>query len=420
MTADWARLPYGFWRRSRAVSSTRSRADRRRHGRPSRRRRSSGSDRGRAHADLPRGTSAFADLEHDEARARPPRCAAPAGRGACNGERAAAGRERDASLAEGEREGRGALHLSPRGRTPPPCSRGAINARAPSADIPQVRFAGTTVAGQVPKREVLGGASRTAAGRTAAASTDARRRMQGPDGTYWTVQAWQRRPLLGFDPWLPTMRTGSSTSRTSPASFLGSNSIPTGRDGRWQGRLRPLQLPRPAGVRYGSTAKCRRTSTAAISTSTRSTRTGPGGGAVGHLTHRGTGTFCHSFVPSGRYLSSQFWCGRQRRRAASRPSAGPASQSQAESQGSRNRTGAATASSLRVRSVASRRPNLRRRAVTRRRHGRSVAGRGLRGRGRLGRGRKASRRILEDAFAIPTSSMRTSPWGGDDERPGSA
>jgi hypothetical protein len=27
---------------------------------------------------------------------------------------------------------------------------------------------------------------------------------KAPNGTYWTVQAWQRRlPLLGFDPWLP-------------------------------------------------------------------------------------------------------------------------------------------------------------------------------------------------------------------------
>jgi hypothetical protein len=27
---------------------------------------------------------------------------------------------------------------------------------------------------------------------------------KAPDGSYWTVQAWQRRlPLLGFEPWLP-------------------------------------------------------------------------------------------------------------------------------------------------------------------------------------------------------------------------
>ena len=141
------------------------------------------------------------------------------------------------------------------------------------------------------------------------------------------------------------MRTGSSTSRTSPASFLGSNSIPTGRttaagrassaatatsasrcsgrldrQGSAEGQVRPQSLHRHAQLRAG-----------------------PGGGASGILTHRGTGTFCHSFVPQRPFagypsqLVRPAAPGERHRVTVGGPGRTPVIQ--AESQGSRKRTG---------------------------------------------------------------------------------
>ena len=109
---------------------------------------------------------------------------------------------------------------------------GAINARAPSQECRRCGSAGTTpAAGASTATAGTGGASRTAAARTTAPrSSMLVAACKAPDGTYWTVQAWQRRlPLLGFDPGFPLSRTGSSTSRTSPASCLSSRSSRTGR-----------------------------------------------------------------------------------------------------------------------------------------------------------------------------------------------
>ena len=59
---------------------------------------------------------------------------------------------------------------------------------------------------------------------------------KAPDGTYWAVQAWQRRlPLLGFDPCSRTTRTGSFTSRTSRRAAELEVYPNWTYDGRWQG-----------------------------------------------------------------------------------------------------------------------------------------------------------------------------------------
>ncbi len=83
---------------------------------------------------------------------------------------------------------------------------GALNARAPSETVPQVRF----------RWDYAGGWGKYRNGRYWRSFANRCRPYDGPplamlvaackapNGTYWTIQAWQRRlPLLGFDPWLP-------------------------------------------------------------------------------------------------------------------------------------------------------------------------------------------------------------------------
>ncbi len=83
---------------------------------------------------------------------------------------------------------------------------GAINARAPSEEVPQVRF----------RWDYAGGWGKYRNGRYWQTFRNGCRPYDGPalpllvaackapNGSYWTIQAWQRRlPLLGFDPWLP-------------------------------------------------------------------------------------------------------------------------------------------------------------------------------------------------------------------------
>ena len=213
-----------------------------------------------------------------------------AGRGACNGERAAAGRERDASLAEGEREGRGALHLSPRGRTPPPRARVgrdqrpcAVGRHSPGAvPLGLRRRLGKYRNGKYwrsfknrcrpygrrlyrcsspharPRRDVLDGAG------VATAPAAPRLRSVAPHHANWEFH------VAHFAGELP-----------------GSNSIPTGRDGRWQGVFgRYSYLGQPVFGTARPQRECRKTSTAAISTSTRSTPYGAGQAQSGILTKR--------------------------------------------------------------------------------------------------------------------------------------
>jgi hypothetical protein len=179
-----------------------------------------------------------------------------------------------------------------------------VNARAPSADVAQVRF----------RWDYAGGWGKYRIGRYWRTFKDRCRSYDGPklamlvaacnapDGSYWTVQAWQRRlPLLGFDPWLPQQ----SSWELHLAHFSGElpklEVFPNwSYDGRWQslfGRYSYLGQPifgfgaTSKGVpkdRYGRN----------LYIDTLNSAYGPGWKReAGILTHRGTGTFCHSFVP---------------------------------------------------------------------------------------------------------------------------
>jgi hypothetical protein len=181
---------------------------------------------------------------------------------------------------------------------------GAINARAPSQELPQVRF----------RWDYAGGWGKYRNGRYWKSFKDRCQPYDGPalallvapckapDGTYWTVQAWQRRlPLLGFDPWLPSQ----SNWELHVAHFSGElpklEVFPNwSYGGRWQGLFgRYTYLDQPI-FGFGATAKGvpKDKYGRNLYIDTLNSPYGPGWRREsGILTHQGTGTFCHSFVP---------------------------------------------------------------------------------------------------------------------------
>jgi hypothetical protein len=181
---------------------------------------------------------------------------------------------------------------------------GAINARAPSQELPQVRF----------RWDYAGGWGKYRNGRYWMSFKDRCQPYDGPalamlvaackapNGTYWTVQAWQRRlPLLGFDPWLPHQ----SNWELHVAHFSGElpklEVFPNWtHGGHWQGVFgRYTYLGQPI-FGFGATAKGvpKDKYGRNLYIDTLNSPYGPGWRREsGILTHRGTGTFCHSFVP---------------------------------------------------------------------------------------------------------------------------
>jgi hypothetical protein len=181
---------------------------------------------------------------------------------------------------------------------------GALNARAPSADVPQVRF----------RWDYAGGWGKYRNGKYWRSFKNRCRPYDGPplpmlvaackapDGTYWTVQAWQRRlPLLGFDPWLPYHMNWEFHVAHFTGELPRLELYPNWTyDGRWQGVFgRYSYLGQPV-FGFGATAKGvpKDGYGRNLYIDTLNSAYGPGWRREsGILTHRDTGTFCHSFVP---------------------------------------------------------------------------------------------------------------------------
>ena len=181
---------------------------------------------------------------------------------------------------------------------------GALNARPPSTEIPQVRF----------KWDYAGGWGKYRDGKYWTRFQDRCRPYDGPplamylvgckapDGTYWTIQLWQRRlPLLGFDPWLPhhTNWELHVAHWSGPLPVL--EVFPNWTySGTWQGVFgRYTYLGSPV-FGFGSNAKGVPTDKYGrnLYIDTLNSAYGPGWKREsGILTHKETGTFCHSFVP---------------------------------------------------------------------------------------------------------------------------
>ena len=125
---------------------------------------------------------------------------------------------------------------------------------------------------------------------------------KAPNGTYWAVQAWQRRlPLLGFEPWLPHHSNWelhlSHFSGELPKLEVYPNWT---YQGRWQGVFgRYTYLGQPI-YGFGANAKGVPKDKYGRNLYIDTLNSSYGAGwkrESGILTHKGTGTFCHSFVP---------------------------------------------------------------------------------------------------------------------------
>jgi hypothetical protein len=181
---------------------------------------------------------------------------------------------------------------------------GAVNARAPSEEVPQVRF----------RWDYAGGWGKYRNGKYWQTFRDGCSPYDGPalpmlvaackapNGSYWTVQAWQRKlPLLGFDPWL----AAQSSWELHLAHFSGE--LPKLEvhanwtyGGRWQGLFgRYSYLGQPI-FGFGANAKGVPKDRYGRNLYIDTYNSAYGDGwkrESGILTHKGTGTFCHSFVP---------------------------------------------------------------------------------------------------------------------------
>ena len=180
---------------------------------------------------------------------------------------------------------------------------GAVNANAPDSNAPQVRFSYDYAGGWGKYRRMywktFANACRRYDGPALAHLVVA---CKAPDGSYWALQSWQRNlPLLGFDAWLPIHTayelhishwTGPLAElEISPNWTYGGNFV--GVFGRFTYQGKPVHGHSSTNVgnpndRYGRN----------VYIDTFNSAYGRGWKREsGILTHRGTGTFCHSFVP---------------------------------------------------------------------------------------------------------------------------
>ena len=180
---------------------------------------------------------------------------------------------------------------------------GALNSNHPSRDVPQVRFRYDYAGGWGKYRKLTWKTFRNACrpydGPALAHLVAA---CKAPDGTYWALQRWQRTlPLLGFDPWLPEHTAWelhvSHWSGPLATLEMSTNWTYGGAFEGVFGRVSYLGMPVHG---FGSTRTGNPTDRYArnVYIDTLDSAYGPGWRREsGILTHRPTGTFCHSFVP---------------------------------------------------------------------------------------------------------------------------
>lgn len=180
---------------------------------------------------------------------------------------------------------------------------GAINSRVPPrADVRQVRFRYDFAGGW--------GIARKQLWRTFPSNC---RRYDGPplpylvaackarDGSYWALQSWQRRlPLLGFDPWLPVQDDYElHVSHWNTELPVLEAYVNWTYAFQWQGVFGRLSyLGHPVyGFSSSTEGNPRDRYARNVYIDTLNSGYGPGWKREsGILTHRGTGTFCHSFI----------------------------------------------------------------------------------------------------------------------------
>jgi hypothetical protein len=181
---------------------------------------------------------------------------------------------------------------------------GAVNAREPSQGVPQVRF----------KFDYAGGWGKYRKARywkrfkNRCAPYDGPKlallvtACKAPDGSYWALQAWQRRlPNLGFDPWLPAQSNVELHVSHWSGELPVLEAYPNWTyDGAWQGVFGRLTYLGKPVYGFGATTRGAPKDGYGRNVYIDTFNSSYGQGwkrEAGILTHKDTGTFCHSFVP---------------------------------------------------------------------------------------------------------------------------
>jgi hypothetical protein len=179
---------------------------------------------------------------------------------------------------------------------------GAVNANAPSQTVPQVRFKYDFAGGWGIARKALWktwkNACRRYDGPALAYFVAA---CKAPDGSYWALQSWQRRlPLLGFDPWTALQSSFElHVSHWSTELPVLEAYVNWTHAFQWQGVFgRVSYLGQPVfGFSSSGEGNPRDRYGRNVYIDTFNSAYGPGWKREsGILTHRATGTFCHSFI----------------------------------------------------------------------------------------------------------------------------
>ena len=180
---------------------------------------------------------------------------------------------------------------------------GAVNARHPDANVPQVRFRYDFSGGWGKYRRLHWRTFRNVCRRYAGPFVPGLvAGCTAPDGSNWALQAWVRlEPLLGFAPWLPQHTALelhlSHWSGPLPELEVSPNWTHGFSAQGLFGRL--TYLGRPVhGFRTTREGNPRDRYVRNVYIDTFNSAYGPGWKREsGSVTHRPTGTFCHSFVP---------------------------------------------------------------------------------------------------------------------------
>jgi hypothetical protein len=181
---------------------------------------------------------------------------------------------------------------------------GAVNAREPSSGVGQVRF----------RFDYAGGWGKYRNGtywkrfKNRCSLYDGPHlalfvaACKAPNGSYWALQAWQRRlPNLGFDPWLPAQSNVELHVSHWSGDLPVLEAYPNWTyDGAWRGMFGRLTYLGKPVFGFGATAKGAPKDGYGRNVYIDTFNSVYGDGwkrEAGVLTHKQTGTFCHSFVP---------------------------------------------------------------------------------------------------------------------------
>jgi hypothetical protein len=180
---------------------------------------------------------------------------------------------------------------------------GGVDARHPDPNVPQVRFRYDLSGGWGTYRRLYWRTFRNVCRRYAGPFIGGFvTGCTAPDGSHWALQAWVRRqPLLGFDPWLPEhtaveLHVSHWTGPLAELEISPNWTYGFSAQGVF-GRLTYLGQP---VYGFGTTREGnpRDRYVRNVYIDTFNSVYGPGWKREsGIVTHRPTGTFCHSFVP---------------------------------------------------------------------------------------------------------------------------